>query len=165
MTELHESKSWLYHQYIVKENSTGTMAKIAKVNSSTIRTWLKKFGIKLRTTSEAMRLFNQKNPGYWGGENHPNWNGGRIIDDRGYVLIFKPNHPRSHTGRRYIFEHILMAEKALGRKLKKKEIVHHFNGNKADNRNRNILICTMSYHKWLENKMTRLYQKEHFAHI
>ena len=46
MTELYESKSWLYHQYIVKENSTGTMAKLVKVNSSTIRTWLKNFGIK-----------------------------------------------------------------------------------------------------------------------
>ena len=165
MTRLHENKSWLYHQYIVEENSTKVMAKLAMVNSSTIRTWLMKFGIKLRTTSEAMRLFNQKNPGYWGGKNHPNWKGGRIIDDRGYVLIFKPNHPRSHTGRRYVFEHILIAEKALGRKLKKEEVVHHINGDKADNRNCNLLICTASYHRWLESKMSHLYKEEHFGHI
>jgi hypothetical protein len=65
--------------------------------------------------------------------------------------------------KRCFYEHVEIAERALGRKLKKGEIVHHINGNITDNRNCNLLICTISYHKWLHNEMARRYQREHFA--
>ena len=48
------------------------------------------------------------------GEKHPQWNGGRTIHTGGYVMIQAPGHPRAND-HGYVFEHILIAEKALGR--------------------------------------------------
>jgi len=96
------------------------------------------------------------------GENSPFWKGGRLISTRGYVLIYKPGHPFAIMNKGYVYEHRLVAEKALGRYLKKNESVHHINGIKTDNRKENFLICDRSYHNWLRNRMAELYMKEHF---
>ena len=58
--------------------------------------------------------------------------------------------------------HRIIAAHALGRKLKRTEVVHHLNGDKTDNRNSNLLICSGSYHRELHARMSRLYQQEHF---
>jgi hypothetical protein len=63
---------------------------------------------------------------------------------------------------KYQYEHILVAEQALGRALKRGECVHHINAVKHDNRNCNLLICTTSYHRMLERRMAYLYQVKHF---
>lgn len=85
---------------------------------------------------------------YWFGrtrEKSPHWNGGSKIHN-GYILICQGSG-------RYREEHRIIAEKALGRLLRKDEIVHHINGIKDDNRNSNLLICTKSYHQQLHRKM------------
>ena len=87
-------------------------------------------------------------------EKHPKWKGGRTTLKSGYIRV------RIGNGM-YNYEHRLVAEKALGRPLKKNEEVHHINGRKGDNRNQNLLICEISYHRMLERLMARIYQLEY----
>lgn len=70
-------------------------------------------------------------------EKHPFWKGGRHKLVNGYIMVNCPNHPRAY--RNEVYEHILVAEKKLGRYLVKGECVHHINGIKDDNREENII--------------------------
>jgi hypothetical protein len=76
----------------------------------------------------------------------------------GYRVIRDPQNP-SHWRR----EHIVKAEKKLGRRLGPSEGVHHINGDKLDNRDNNLAVLTNSQHRKLHHLMSQLYQREHFA--
>jgi hypothetical protein len=81
------------------------------------------------------------------GENSHKWKGGRFKRIDGYICVYAPHHPRVRKQvRKYIFEHILVAEKKLNRYLTNKEIVHHINGIRDDNRPENIVIVTRAKH-------------------
>lgn len=84
------------------------------------------------------------------GAQAPNWKGGRKQHVKGYVFVHKPGHPRisKQAGRSgYVFEHILVAEAALGKFLPPGAVIHHVNGVKSDNRPSNLVICeNQSYH-------------------
>lgn len=73
------------------------------------------------------------------------WKGGKMRSE-GYIRIYSPNHPqKSKLG--YVPEHRLVMERKLGRYLKSKEIVHHINGIRDDNRINNLkLIINQSQH-------------------
>lgn len=79
-----------------------------------------------------------------------------------YVHVYQPDHPSANS-MGYVHEHRLIAERALGRRLKTSEWVHHINGDKGDNRNENLLICSNSYHRWLHSHMSWLFQRLVFA--
>lgn len=65
----------------------------------------------------------------------------------GKYVTFKPG----------VYEHILIAEKALGKKLPKEARVHHIDGNGKNNSNTNLVICpNESYHKLLHIRQTAL---------
>lgn len=71
-------------------------------------------------------------------------------DSHGYMWLFKPNHPHSTTNG-YIREHRYVIEQEIGRFLSPKEVVHHKNGIKSDNRIENLQLFEnkgkhMSYH-------------------
>ena len=61
-----------------------------------------------------------------------NWKGGKRKDSRGYILIYKPDHPFAKVGK-YVLEHRLVVEKQIGRYLLTKEPCHHL-GKRDDNR-------------------------------
>jgi len=53
MNKLYENKKWLQQKYIVEKKSTPEIGKILNCNHETIRRWLKKLNIPIRTISEA----------------------------------------------------------------------------------------------------------------
>lgn len=80
------------------------------------------------------------------GKNNARWNGGRWQQSDGYVMVYAPQHPNRAKGRNHVFEHILIMEKHLGRYLTQNEIVHHRNGNRADNRSENLELMSRAEH-------------------
>lgn len=72
-----------------------------------------------------------------GEEFNGNWRGGRTRHKAGYVMVRAPRHPRA-SGSGYVFEHILVMEDHLGRRLGPDETVHHLNGVRDDNRLENL---------------------------
>ena len=72
--------------------------------------------------------------------NH-HYNKGRhrdLIKD-GYILVYCPSHPRSRKNG-YVPEHVLVAEKVIGRPLKPGEVPHHKDGNRGNNSPDNIEV-------------------------
>jgi hypothetical protein len=70
----------------------------------------------------------------------------------GYVEIKTPNG--------WMLEHIYVAEQSLGRKInRRKEMVHHVNHIKNDNRPENLLVLSRGEHIWLHRKLNLLKSK------
>lgn len=64
----------------------------------------------------------------------------------GYIMQYAPDHPKADKNG-YVLQHILIAEKALGKYLPEKVIVHHFDIDPENNANTNLVICEdQAYH-------------------
>lgn len=105
------------------------VGRIYGVSGCTVHRRLRAAGYHVRNKSEA-RI----------GELNKSWKGGRIITKGGYVRVWM-------SGGKYVLEHRLMMERAIGRPLASEEVVHHVNGNVSDNRIENLrLLASNSEH-------------------
>lgn len=71
----------------------------------------------------------------------------------GYRVIYLPEHPKAMKNENwngYVYEHISIAEDFLGRSLVEDEVVHHLDGDRANNRTSNLLVITRSEHAKFE---------------
>ena len=81
------------------------------------------------------------------GERNHMWKGGIIPTGHGYLKEKVSNDA-------YVPQHILVAERALGRLLSRKHPVHHVDQNRANNKNSNLVICQdAAYHNLLHKRM------------
>lgn len=121
------------------------IGEILGVSQKVVCKYMKRNGIKARIAAKRDQF----------GENNSSWNGGRTVDEFGYVMVRQLNHPRASKCGGYVPEHILVAEKKIGRYLNPDEVVHHINGEKGDNRSENLMVMTKSEHSrlhWLIRK-------------
>lgn len=89
----------------------------------------------------------------------------RILN--GYLAVYMPEHPKSMKSENwdgYIYEHIPVAEKDIGRYLRDDEEVHHLDFNKMNNSPDNLLVMIYQshgkLHQWLKQNNVKPLQKE-----
>jgi endogenous inhibitor of DNA gyrase (YacG/DUF329 family) len=76
------------------------------------------------------------------------WNeeaGAARVDAGGYWRLYLPDHPNA-TAQGYVYEHIWVASKKLGRKIERGEHVHHLDENKRNNSPDNLEVLTEQEH-------------------
>lgn len=161
MAEDYKDKTWLNKKYLAEMFPSRKIAELCFVHKSTILRYLHNFNIPLRKSSclkgrirpeKEKEKIRKAMKGRNSLEDNPNWKGGKVLAD-GYVFIRKSGHPHETKRGHYVKESVLIAEKALGRFLKKNEIVHHINLDKSDSKNSNLFVCTRPYHIILHNKI------------
>lgn len=148
----------IFEQMYVKEcKSIPDIAKELDMKLSTVRYWLIKLGIELRSRADGVRAASNKlGSGLRGktrifsdewksniskgklafGEVHA---AGISIKPSGYVEITRGEH-KART------QHRVIMESYIGRKLEANEIVHHKDENKQNNSINNLQIMTASEH-------------------
>lgn len=79
------------------------------------------------------------------GPDHPAWKGGRYVTDEGYVRVYVPDHPWPRKGG-YVYEHVLVIEREIGRRMLPSESVHHIDHNRSNNDRSNLEMTTRGSH-------------------
>jgi hypothetical protein len=88
---------------------------------------------------------------HYAGERHHNWQGGRFVNEDGYVMVAKslipPEFlPMLNKGQKTLFEHRLVMAMHLGRPLESWEVVHHVDHNRSNNDISNLELHSAHEH-------------------
>lgn len=132
--------------------SLNEMGRLYGVDSTNILRVLRTLGAKMRSPSEGIKLCVDR--GKWprgAGPDNPSWKGGTNTHSSGYKMVMRPTHHRSDC-RGYVQESILVLEAKLGRPLLDREVPHHVNRDKKDNRPENLEVMTKSQHGRLHGR-------------
>lgn len=93
------------------------------------------------------------------GEESHLWKGGKKLTSEGYIEVYCIHHPRAlkQSGQSaYVKEHVLIAEKCLGRFLSDEECVHHIDFNRTNNEPDNLYVfSTMGEHTAYHHSLNR----------
>lgn len=69
----------------------------------------------------------------------------------GYIRLYVPMHPEANTWG-YVYEHRIVAENMIKRRLLPNEVVHHKNGKRWDNREENLEVMDKRVHSSLPRR-------------
>ena len=123
-----KSKEWLLKEYVEKRKSLHDLAIELKVSRRTIQHWLARYGIPSHPVGDPRK-----------GKDSPLWNGGKY-DYKNDIEGYK-RHIVDRKGKRTIlWEHREVVKKYLERRLKKREIIHHINFKRDNNRIENLYL-------------------------
>lgn len=78
---------------------------------------------------------------------------------KGDIFVNRDGYPMILWEGRWQLAHRAVAERALGRELRRCEVVHHVYGDKKDYRN--LVICTPGYHHALHRRCERMFGTWH----
>lgn len=103
-----------------------------------------------KATEETKKKQSLAKLGKYQGDKHWNWKGGKYKTEKGYIMVYAPEHPYPSYGK-YVFEHRLVMEKHLGRYLTKDEDVHHIDGDRTNNDISNLELFDHGKHTTFTN--------------
>jgi len=146
------TKEQLIDLYVNQRMSYPNIAKLLDIGTATVWRHLNLHNIPIRSHAEEMRgrtlapehrdkvvktlKFGLK------GEDNPGWKGGKSWRGRSKEAAYRV----ILVDGRYVAEHRYVAEQLIGRKLHRREHVHHKDGNKMNNSPDNLQVLTATEH-------------------